>query len=66
MIAGFSKDWRRTTYAQKIPDEAADLLVKESELRARRRLDGIKVLLSFAFNDDAKANGCGHVRFPRC
>ena len=47
-------------YTQKKPDKAADLLVKEyPNFKRDDELEGIKVLLSFAFNDNTKANGWG-------
>jgi NitT/TauT family transport system substrate-binding protein len=61
MVAGFLKGIARGyAYAQKEPDKAADLLVKEyPNFKRDDELDGLKVLLSFAFNANTKANGWG-------
>ena len=61
MLAGFLKAMAKGyEYTQKNPDKAADLLVKEyPNFKRDDELDGIKVLLSFAFNDNTKANGWG-------
>jgi len=61
MLAGFLKGLAKGyEYTQKNPDKAADLLVKEyPNFKRDDELEGIKVLLSFAFNDNTKANGWG-------
>lgn len=61
MLAGFLKGLAKGyEYAQKNPDKAADLLVKEyPNFKRDDELEGIKVLLSFAFNDNTRANGWG-------
>lgn len=61
MLAGFLRGLARGyEYTQKNPDKAADLLVKEyPNFKRDDELEGIKVLLTFAFNDNTKANGWG-------
>ncbi|HTE81878.1 MAG TPA: ABC transporter substrate-binding protein [Reyranella sp.] len=61
MLAGFLKGLAKGyEYTQKNPDKAAELLVKEyPNFKRDDELEGIKVLLSFAFNDNTKANGWG-------
>jgi NitT/TauT family transport system substrate-binding protein len=61
MLAGFLKAMSKGyEYTQREPGKAADLLVKEyPNFKRDDELDGIKVLLSFAFNDNTKANGWG-------
>ena len=61
MLAGFLKGLAKGyEYTQKNPDKAVDLLVKEyPNFKRDDELAGIKVLLSFAFNDNTKANGWG-------
>lgn len=61
MLAGFLKGLARGyEYTLKNPDKAVDLLVKEyPNFKRDDELEGIKVLLSFAFNDNTKANGWG-------
>jgi NitT/TauT family transport system substrate-binding protein len=61
MLAGFLKGIARGyAYAQKEPEKAADLLIKEyPNFKRDDELEGLKVLLSFAFNANTKANGWG-------
>ena len=61
MLAGFLKGLARGyEYTRKEPGKAVDLLVKEyPNFKRDDELEGIKVLLSFAFNDNTKANGWG-------
>lgn len=61
MLAGFLKGLARGyEYTQKNPDKAVDMLVKEyPNFKRDDELEGIKVLLSFAFNDNTRANGWG-------
>jgi NitT/TauT family transport system substrate-binding protein len=61
MVAGFLKAMSKGyAFAQKEPEKAADLLIKAyPNFKRDDELDGIKVLLKFAFNDNTKANGWG-------
>ena len=61
MVAGFLKaQGRGYAFAQKDPEKAADLLVKEyPNFKRDDELEGLKVLLKFAFNDNTRANGWG-------
>ena len=61
MVAGFLKAMSKGyAFAQKDPEKAADLLIKAyPNFKRDDELDGIKVLLKFAFNDNTKANGWG-------
>ncbi|WP_428667302.1 ABC transporter substrate-binding protein [Reyranella sp.] len=61
MLAGFLRGLARGyEYTQKNPEKAVDLLVKEyPNFKRADELEGVKVLLSFAFNDNTKANGWG-------
>lgn len=61
MLAGFLKGLAKGyEYTQKNPDKAVDLLVKEyPNFKRDDELEGIKVLLQFAFNANTKANGWG-------
>ena len=61
MVAGFLKAMSKGyAFAQKDPEKAADLLVKEyPNFKRDDELEGTKVLLKFAFNDNTKANGWG-------
>jgi len=61
MLAGFLKAMARGyAYAQKEPEKADDLLIKEyPNFKRDDELAGLKVLLSFAFNANTKANGWG-------
>ena len=61
MVAGFLRaQGRGYAFAQKDPEKAADLLVKEyPNFKRDDELDGLKVLLKFAFNENTKVNGWG-------
>jgi len=61
MVAGFLKAMSKGyAFAQKEPEKAADLLIKEyPNFKRDDELEGLKVLLKFAFNDNTKANGWG-------
>jgi NitT/TauT family transport system substrate-binding protein len=61
LVAGFLKSVARGyAFAQQEPEKAADLLVKEyPNLKRDDELEGLKVLLSFAFDANTKANGWG-------
>jgi NitT/TauT family transport system substrate-binding protein len=61
MVDGFLKAMGRGyAFAQKDPEKAADLLVKEyPNFKRDDELEGLKVLLKFAFNENTKANGWG-------
>jgi len=61
MLAGFLKGIAKGfAYAQKEPERAADFLIKEyPNFKRDDELAGLKVLLSFAFNENTKANGWG-------
>jgi len=61
MLAGFLRGLARGyEYTQKNPEKAVDLLVKEyPNFKRADELEGVKVLLSFAFNDNTKATGWG-------
>ena len=61
MLAGFLKGLAKGyEYTQNNPDKAVDMLVKEyPNFKRDDELAGIKVLLSFAFNGNTKANGWG-------
>src|SRR6185369_12692914 len=61
MVAGFLKGIARGyAFAQKEPEKAADMLVKEyPNFKRDDELAGMKVLLDFAFNANTKANGWG-------
>ncbi|CAN5176995.1 ABC transporter substrate-binding protein [soil metagenome] len=61
MLAGFLKGLAKGyEYTQKEPEKAVDLLVKEyPNFKRADELEGVKVLLGFAFNDNTKANGWG-------
>ena len=61
MVAGFLKAMSKGyAFAQKEPEKAADLLVKAyPNFKRDDELAGLKVLLSFAFNANTKANGWG-------
>ena len=61
MVAGFLKAMSKGyAFAQKEPEKAADLLVKAyPNFKRDDELEGLKVLLKFAFNDNTKANGWG-------
>ena len=61
MVAGFLKAMSKGyAAAQKDPEKAADLLIKEyPNFKRDDELEGLKVLLKFAFNDNTKANGWG-------
>ena len=51
---------RGYAFAQKDPEKAVDLLVKEyPNFKRDDELEGMKVLLKFAFNENTKANGWG-------
>jgi len=61
MVAGFLRaQGRGYAFAQKDPEKAADLLVKEyPNFKRDDELDGLKVLLKFAFNENTRVNGWG-------
>ena len=61
MVAGFLKAMSKGyAFAQKDPEKAADLLVKAyPNFKRDDELEGLKVLLKFAFNANTKANGWG-------
>ncbi|MBN9089967.1 MAG: ABC transporter substrate-binding protein [Reyranella sp.] len=61
MVAGFLKAMAKGyAYAQKEPEKSADLLIKAyPNFKRDDELEGLKVLLKFAFNDNTKANGWG-------
>jgi NitT/TauT family transport system substrate-binding protein len=61
MVAGFLKAMSKGyAFAQKEPEKAADLLIKAyPNFKRDDELEGLKVLLKFAFNDNTKANGWG-------
>jgi NitT/TauT family transport system substrate-binding protein len=61
MVDGFLRAMARGyAFAQKDPEKAADLLVKEyPNFKRDDELAGLKVLMSFAFNANTKANGWG-------
>jgi NitT/TauT family transport system substrate-binding protein len=61
MVAGFLKaQGRGYAFAHKDPEKAADLLIKEyPNFKRGDELDGLKVLLKFAFNENTKVNGWG-------
>ena len=61
MLDGFLKGIARGyAFAQKDPEKAADLLVKEyPNFKRDDELEGLKMLLTFAFNENTKANGWG-------
>ena len=61
MVAGFLKGIAKGfAYAQKEPEKAADFLIKEyPNFKRDDELEGVKVLMTFAFNDKTKANGWG-------
>jgi NitT/TauT family transport system substrate-binding protein len=61
MLAGFLRGIARGyAYAYKEPEKAIDLLVKEyPNFRREDELEGLKVLLGFAFNDATRASGWG-------
>jgi NitT/TauT family transport system substrate-binding protein len=61
MVGGFLKAMSRGyAFAQKEPEKATDLLIKEyPNFKRDDELAGLKVLLSFAFNANTKANGWG-------
>ncbi|MFI5033591.1 MAG: ABC transporter substrate-binding protein [Reyranellales bacterium] len=61
MLDGFLRaQGRGYAFAQKDPEKAADLLIKEyPNFKRDDELDGLKVLLKFAFNENTKANGWG-------
>jgi NitT/TauT family transport system substrate-binding protein len=61
MVAGFLKAMSKGyAFAQKEPEKAADLLVKAyPNFKRDDELEGLKVLLKFAFNANTKANGWG-------
>jgi NitT/TauT family transport system substrate-binding protein len=61
MLDGFLRaQGRGYAFAQKDPEKAADLLVKEyPNFKRDDELDGLKVLLKFAFNENTKVNGWG-------
>src|SRR4051812_37722921 len=67
MVAGFLKGIARGyAYAQKEPDKAVDLLIKEyPNFKRDDELAGLKVLLSFAFNANTRAKA-GAPSIPRC
>jgi NitT/TauT family transport system substrate-binding protein len=61
MLAGFLKGIAKGfAYAQKEPEKAADFLVKEyPNFKREDELAGVRSLMTFAFNDNTKANGWG-------
>ena len=61
MVAGFLKAMSKGyAFAQKEPEKAADLLVKAyPNFKRDDELEGLKVLLKFAFNANTKTNGWG-------
>ena len=61
MLASFLKGIAKGfAYAQKDPEKASDLLIKEyPNFKRDDELEGVKVLMTFAFNDKTKANGWG-------
>lgn len=61
MVAGFLRAMGKGyAFAQKDPEKAADLLIKAyPNFKRDDELEGTKVLLKFAFNENTKTNGWG-------